>query len=74
MIKLQDQPESKLKSRKLWVLIMSAVIVALGQKFNLGPEFIDFVQAMAMTFIGGQAAVDISANVVAAVKAKKEGA
>jgi uncharacterized membrane protein (DUF441 family) len=62
----------QLKSRKLWVTIVSGILVTLGQQFGLeldGEQLIS-LGLMVAAYIGGQAAVDhakVKAEVAAGV-------
>ena len=52
---------TKLKSRKLWVTVAVAALMALGQGLGLDPELLDKLLQMGMTYVGGQAVVDAAA-------------
>lgn len=48
----------KLKSRKLWVAVISAAILTLGQHLGLEAELLQKLVTLAMTYIGAQGVVD----------------
>ena len=52
----------KLKSRKLWMTVLSVALVACADMFGmpLDSETLAFVQNTVMTLIGGQSLVDTS--------------
>lgn len=52
----------RLKSRKLWMTVLSVVLVACADFLGmpLDPETLDFIQNTVMTLIGGQSLVDTS--------------
>ncbi|MDC0088174.1 hypothetical protein OAI07_01385 [Akkermansiaceae bacterium] len=52
----------KLKSRKLWVAIGSAIIVTLATQLGLPEEVAVKYVNIAIAYIIGQGAVDVSAN------------
>jgi len=48
----------KLKSRKLWVTVAAAALMALGSQLGIDPDTLDKVMAIAMTYVGGESLVD----------------
>lgn len=48
----------KLKSRKLWVAVLSAALLTLGQGIGLDAELLEKLVTLAMTYIGAQGIVD----------------
>jgi len=63
----------KLKSRKLWVTVIIAAIGALlagiGLEADKAQPILDWLSTILMTYIGGQAVVDVTT----AIMAKKNG-
>lgn len=51
----------KLKSRKLWVTIISAAALVAGQGFGLDQNLVSAIAKIAMVYILGQGAVDTAA-------------
>lgn len=51
----------KLKSRKLWVAVLSAAILALGQGIGLEAELLNKLVSLAMTYLAAQGVVDTAA-------------
>lgn len=50
----------KLKSRKLWIAVIGAALVALATQLGFPQETVDNFVKVIMTYIGGQAAVDLA--------------
>jgi len=48
----------KLKSRKLWVVVITATVTAMGDQLGIDPEAIKNLINLAMVYIGGQGVVD----------------
>ena len=48
----------KLKSRKLWVTVITAGLMALGSQLGIDPEMLEKIMAVAMTYIAGESIVD----------------
>jgi hypothetical protein len=49
---------NKLKSRKLWVTVITAALLALGQGLGVDPELMEKLVTMAVTYVGAQSLVD----------------
>ena len=52
----------KLKSRKLWVAVLGAALVALLNGLGLSSELVNQIVALLATYIGGQSLVDAFAK------------
>lgn len=50
----------KLKSRKLWVAVATAAIVALSQQLGIDPELVNKLVVVAGTYMLGQGLADIN--------------
>ena len=50
----------KLKSRKLWAAVGTAVITLVLQELGVAEEYIDNAVKLAQTYILGQGAVDVA--------------
>jgi uncharacterized membrane protein len=51
----------RLKSRKLWVAVLGAALLTLGQGIGLDADLLDKLITLAMTYIGAQGLVDTAA-------------
>jgi hypothetical protein len=48
----------KLKSRKLWITVVTAALMAFGEGMGIDPELLNKILYMAMTYVGGESLVD----------------
>jgi len=50
---------SKLKSRKLWMTILTGALATLGTQLGLDPGLMDKLIYLGMTYIGAQAVFEL---------------
>jgi hypothetical protein len=56
-----DTMMTKLKSRKLWVTVLTAALLTLSQQLGLDPELTTKLVALAASYVLGQSIVDAKA-------------
>ncbi len=56
-----DTMLTKLKSRKLWVTVLTTALLTLSQQLGLDPELTTKIVAMAASYVLGQSIVDAKA-------------
>ncbi len=56
-----DTMITKLKSRKLWVTVLTAALLTLSQQLGLDPELTTKLVALAASYVLGQSIVDARA-------------